>query len=60
MNPISRKTEGAASGSEKAGKGKKPYTKPAFRFERVFETSALSCSKNAQSSACQHHLPTKS
>jgi hypothetical protein len=24
---------------------KKPYTKPAFRFERVFVTSALSCGK---------------
>ncbi len=24
---------------------KKPYQKPAFRYERVFETSALSCSK---------------
>ena len=26
-------------------KSKKPYTKPAFRFERVFETQALSCGK---------------
>ena len=24
---------------------KKPYKKPAFRFEKVFETSALSCGK---------------
>jgi hypothetical protein len=24
---------------------KKPYTKPAFRFERVFETQVLSCGK---------------
>jgi len=24
---------------------KKPYLKPAFRFERVFETLALSCGK---------------
>ena len=24
---------------------KKPYIKPAFRFERVFETQALSCGK---------------
>jgi len=28
---------------------KKPYTKPAFRFERVFETAALSCGKNQPS-----------
>ena len=25
--------------------GKRPYTKPAFKFERVFETQALSCGK---------------
>jgi hypothetical protein len=24
---------------------KKPYAKPTFRFERVFETQALSCGK---------------
>jgi hypothetical protein len=24
---------------------KKPYTKPSFQFERVFETQALSCGK---------------
>jgi hypothetical protein len=24
---------------------KKPYTEPAFRFEQVFETQALSCGK---------------
>jgi hypothetical protein len=24
---------------------KKPYEKPSFRFERVFETTALSCGK---------------
>jgi hypothetical protein len=26
-------------------KPKKPYTKPTFRYERVFETGALSCGK---------------
>jgi hypothetical protein len=25
--------------------GKKPYHKPEFRYERVFETMALSCGK---------------
>ncbi len=25
--------------------GKKPYLKPEFRYERVFETMALSCGK---------------
>jgi hypothetical protein len=28
-----------------AGKDKKLYQKPAFRYERVFETLALSCGK---------------
>ncbi len=33
---------------------KKPYTKPAFRFERVFETQALNCGK-----AHSHGTPCK-
>jgi hypothetical protein len=28
-----------------SGKTKKPYQKPEFRYERVFETMALSCGK---------------
>jgi hypothetical protein len=32
-----------ASDSRRAGK--KPYQKPEFRYERVFETMALSCGK---------------
>ena len=31
--------------NERPGAGKKPYTKPEFRFEKVFETMALSCGK---------------
>jgi len=35
---------------------KKPYTKPAFRFERVFETQALSCGKlQGQTGPCVAH-----
>ena len=33
-----------APGSE-SGKAKKPYQKPAFQHERVFETMALACGK---------------
>jgi hypothetical protein len=33
---------------------KKPYEKPAFRYERVFVTSALSCTKTGTESLCQH------
>jgi hypothetical protein len=29
---------------------KKPYVKPAFRYEKVFETQALSCGKLPNSS----------
>jgi hypothetical protein len=29
---------------------KKPYVKPAFRYEKVFETHALSCGKTPNSS----------
>jgi hypothetical protein len=33
---------------------KKPYEKPAFRFEKVFETMALACGKvNATQHSCQ-------
>ena len=34
---------------------KKPYVKPAFRFERVFETRALSCGKQADTQQSCHH-----
>jgi hypothetical protein len=36
---------------------KKPYTKPAFRFEHVFETQALSCGKLDTQTQC--HLNRK-
>jgi hypothetical protein len=38
-----RKSEKNAS--EEGRKEKKPYQKPTFRFERVFETMALACGK---------------
>jgi len=31
--------------AERPHKTKRPYSTPAFQFERVFETSALSCGK---------------
>ena len=35
---------------------KKPYQKPDFRFERVFETTALACNTkhNAGQQSCGH------
>jgi len=41
------------------GKEKKPYQKPAFRYERVFETLALSCGKIIPSQG-QCHFSRKS
>ena len=37
-----------------AGMAKKPYQKPAFRYERVFETMALSCGKIDTTQASCH------
>jgi hypothetical protein len=37
---------GVAPGPEQ--KSKKPYRTPEFRFERVFETTALACGKVSQ------------
>lgn len=35
---------------------KKPYTKPSFQFERVFEIQALSCGKiGSQGTSCKTH-----
>jgi hypothetical protein len=37
-------------------KSKKPYQAPAFRFERVFEVSALSCGKvSGTEDSCRHN-----
>jgi len=37
-------------------KQKKPYHKPEFRFERVFETTALACNTkhNSGNQGCAH------
>lgn len=39
--PVERKSEA----SEGRSTPKKPYRKPEFRFEQVFETAALACGK---------------
>ena len=37
-------------------RGKRPYQKPARRRERVFETTALSCGKKADTQmSCKHN-----
>ncbi len=45
--------------SRPAASGKKPYEKPGFRYEQVFVTSALSCSKAADQSICMTNPPTR-
>ena len=35
-----------------ATRTKKPYNKPALRYERVFETSALTCGKVGTEGQC--------
>jgi hypothetical protein len=37
--------EALARADAKPKRDRRPYQKPAFRFERVFETMALSCGK---------------
>ena len=39
------RTEPDGKQSIQREQAKKPYEKPSFRFERVFETTALSCGK---------------
>ena len=42
-------------------RAKKPYKAPSFRFESVFEVSALTCGKTAATqSDCHATPPTKS
>jgi len=47
-NPVPREKSQQPGNARKA---KKLYQKPAFRYERVFETLALSCGKIAGTSA---------
>jgi hypothetical protein len=37
--------EAVARAESKPTRSRKPYQKPAFQFERVFETMALACGK---------------
>ena len=43
-NESDRSSEAPENGRPEASQ-KKPYQKPAFRYERVFETRALACGK---------------
>lgn len=50
-DPVPERT-----GADKERTAKKPYQKPAFQHERVFETMALSCGKiHANQAQCKFH-----
>jgi hypothetical protein len=43
---ANEKTEPAEKRLIQKQEPRKPYTKPAFRFERIFVTTALTCGKS--------------
>ncbi len=48
-----KQDEKSTTGEKKAQKSKKPYQKPEFRYEHVFETMALACGKiNPTQASC--------
>jgi hypothetical protein len=42
---MAKKNSGAGGEYANPQNGKKPYAKPGYRYERVFETLALTCGK---------------
>ena len=42
--------------AEEPGKAKRPYQRPSFRHERVFETTALICGKMATQGQCRFNV----
>lgn len=50
---TSEKTTQTVSDQKAAPGAKKPYQKPAFRFEHVFETMALTCGKVGTQGQCR-------
>jgi hypothetical protein len=48
------RTTGSSPDEQTGGKVRKPYKKPAFEWERVFETMALACGKiNSSQQQCK-------
>jgi hypothetical protein len=45
MNRSRNDQDATATAKNTAAKPKRPYVKPAFQHERVFETMALACGK---------------
>jgi len=57
---LAQETEGTETPRHfEATRGRRPYQKPAFRYERVFETMALSCGKVVTTQfQCHFHSKT--
>jgi hypothetical protein len=50
---MTNNTKNDSTGEPQEAAPKKPYEAPAFRYERIFEVSALSCGKvNPTQGAC--------
>lgn len=49
---LPHEEEAVARAESKPTRGRRLYQKPAFRFERVFETTALSCGKTGTQGQC--------
>jgi hypothetical protein len=54
MNDKDKTEEPKEAGAPGKPKQKRPYKKPTFRFEQVFETNALSCGKVATQESCRN------
>ena len=53
---VENQQHASATGTVVASNVKQPYIKPAFRFERVFVTTALSCGKvDSTEGQCAHN-----
>jgi hypothetical protein len=53
----SEETDRTVAERDARGPAKKPYHKPTFRFERVFETRALACGKvSTTQGQCAHNM----
>jgi hypothetical protein len=59
MSQPEQRNQPPVTGPEAQRTAKKPYHKPAVRYEQVFETTALSCGKvQVTQSACHFNRKT--
>jgi len=52
MSTIESSSNSSGDEARSAGASKKAYQKPGFRYEQVFVTSALTCSKSGTTGLC--------